>query len=312
MALISELRYPTKWYAKLITAALALLVFVLLAATAVSGFLVYRIVSPAQSRAEINTKDFPGRPDAVWFTVPGLGTREGWFFPGLRTAPTVILCHGYQSNRGELLTLVTALQDHQYNVFLFDFASHGASPGRSTLGYRETQELLAAIAAVARRDDIDPRRFGLWGTNIGGYAAIAAATADSRVRAFAVDSVYDRPIEMLRLQVERSGLGTLPLVGRFAEAGFGWLNRSYRHEPPLSLRLGRLAGVAKLYISANDDPELAQSTRELFLHSPGPREQAILAKGNYAGMLDDEKHLYEDRIVNFFILNLPPTVSTPR
>ena len=310
MALISQLRYPTTRYAKLITASLALLVFALLAAITLSAFLLLRILSPVQNRADIDTKGFPGHPEAVSFAVPGVGIREGWFFPGLRTAPTIILCHGYQSNRGELLTLVTALQDHQYNVFLFDFSSHGGSPGYTTLGYRESLELRAAIDAMARRDDVDRNRFGLWGANLGGYVALAAAAADSRVRALAVDSVYDRPVDMLLLQLHRSGLGGPPLIERFVRLGFSSLNRSYRQEPPLSQRLPRLAGVAKLYISAGDDPELAQSTRELFVRSPGPREQVILAKGNYAGMLDEEKRSYENRIVSFFLFNLPPTVRS--
>jgi len=312
MAFISELRYPTKWYGKLITATLALLFFALLGAITISGFLVYRIISPAQSRSDINPRDFPGHPDILPFNVPGVGNREGWFFPGLRIAPTIILCHGYQSHRGELLTLVTALRDHQYNVFVFDFAGHGGSPGLSTLGYRETQELRAAIDAVAKRDDVDRTRFGLWGTNLSAYAAIATAAADPRVRAFVADSVYDRPVDMVSVLVQRSGLGGLPLIERFARLGFAGLNGSYRRTPPLSQIVPRLAGVAKLYISASDDAQLAQSTRELFLHSAAPREQAILAKGNYSSMMDEEKRNYENRIVSFFVGNLPPSGSPHR
>ncbi len=312
MSLISELRYPRNWYAKLISATLALFFFALLATAAFSGFLLYRVLSPIRIRTDINPKGFPGRPEVVSFTVPGVGSREAWFFPGLRTAPTIILCHGYQSNRGDLLTLVTALQDHQYNVFLFDFAAHGSSPGHTTLGYRETQELRAAIAAVAQRDDVDRSRFGLWGTNLGGYAALALAAADPRVRAIAVDSVYDQPADMLRLQFERTGLASVPLAESLARLGFAWLNRAYRREPPLSLRVSRLAGVPKVYILANDDAVLAQSTRELFLRSPEPREQVILVKGNYAAMLEDEKRSYENRIVSFFLLNLSPSARLHR
>jgi pimeloyl-ACP methyl ester carboxylesterase len=312
MALISELRYPTKWYAKLIAAVLALVFFVLLATATISGFLVYRIVSPAHSRSDINVQAFPGRPNVVTFNVPGVGSREGWFFPGLKTAPTIILCHGYQSDRGELLTLVTALQDHQYNVFLFDFAAHGSSSGHTTLGYREAQELRAAVDAVARRGDVDRTRFGLWGTNLGAYAAVAVAAADPRVRAFVVESVYDRPADLLGLEVKRSGLAAFPLVQRFAQWDFEWWNYSYRHEPPLSARLARLAGVAKLYIQGSDEPELAQSTRELLVRSPEPREQVILPKANYAGMLDEEKRGYENRMVSFFLLKLPPSGSPAR
>ncbi len=306
MGFLSEFRYPTKWYSKLVSAVLALIFFALLSTATISGVLLYRIVSPSRSRAEINIKDFPGRPEVVSFTVPGVGPRDGWFFPGLKTAPTIILCHGYQSDRGELLTLVTALQDNQYNVFLFDFAGHGASTGFTTFGYREAEELHGAIAAMAKRNDVDRNRFGLWGANLGGYASIAVAARDSRVRALAVDSVYDQPEEMVRLQVQHSGLSALPLMERTVIFAFRLLNYSYRREPPLSARLGRLQGIFKLYITANDEPQLAQYTHELFARSPEPREQVILLKGNYAGMLDEEKRVYENRIVSFFLLRVPP------
>src|SRR5712664_3114263 len=120
MQILYELRYPSRWYTKLLMALLAVVFFAVLATTAIAGFLVYRIVKPQRTSSEINMASFPGRPEIISFIVPGLGSREGWFFPGLRGAPTILLCHGYESSRGELLTLVSALQDHQYNAFVFD------------------------------------------------------------------------------------------------------------------------------------------------------------------------------------------------
>src|SRR5215468_685357 len=162
MSILFELRYPTKWYTKLFTALVALVFFAGLATLAIAGFLVYRIVKPQRTSSEISMLSFPGRPDAVEFTVPNAGKREGWFFPGLRGAPTIVLCHGYESSRGELLTLVSALQDHQYNVFVFDFEAHGANAGTTTFGYKESEELRAAINTLAVRSDVDPNNFGLW------------------------------------------------------------------------------------------------------------------------------------------------------
>jgi hypothetical protein len=40
--------------------------------------------------------------------------------------------------------------------------------------------------------------------------------------------------------------------------------------------------------------------------SPNPKEEALLAQGNYVGMIDEEKRTYENRIISFFLLNLPP------
>jgi len=312
MAILAELRYPTRWYSKLFTAALAIIFFGLLSTAAISAFLVYRVVAPPRSQPGISSSDFPGHPDTVTFTVPGMGSREGWFFPGFRGAPTIILCHGYTSNRGMLLTLASALQDHQYNVFLFDFAGHGSSGGYTTLGFRESQELRAAIDTLAQRNDVDPSRYGLWGTNLGAYAAIAEAETDRRVRAIVVDSVYDEPSQLVKMQIDRTGLGALPMVARWSYFGFRWLNYSYRKTPPLSEQMSRLQDVPKLFIQVLDEPRLAEVTQEMFVHAPEPREQAILPHGDYGNMLDDDKHAYETRIVNFFLLRLPPSARVIR
>src|SRR5436305_2228650 len=309
MSILFELRYPTRWYTKLFTAVFALVFFAVLATAAIASFLLYRIVKPQRTSSEINMQSFPGRPDAVEFQVPGQGTREGWFFPGLRGAPTIVLCHGYESSRGELLTLVSALQDHQYNVFVFDFAAHGANAGMSTLGYREAEELNKAVNTLAARDDLDPTRFGLWGYNLGAYAALREAEGDKRIRALILDSVYDDPEQMVRVGVERNGLGPFPFMVRFTQLSFGYLNNAHRRDPPLSSKLLALCGVPMLFVQAQDDPDMAAITRQMFLEAPEPREEAIIAHGNFVGLSDQEKRDYENRVGSFFLLHLSPTAA---
>jgi pimeloyl-ACP methyl ester carboxylesterase len=306
MGFISELRHPTTWYTKLAIAILALVIFALLGAASISGYLVYRMESPARSHSDINLQNFPGHPEKLNFTVKGEGPRDGWFFPGLKSAPTIILCPAYESSRGELLTLASALQDQQYNILVFDFSAHGSSGGRSTLGFQEVNELRAAMDAVANRGDVDENRFGLWGVNLGAYVALAEAVNDRRVRAVAAESPYNHPRDMVTLQVSRSGLGSLPMVTRLSKMTFGWMNTQFRNVPPLNTRIGKLAGVSQLYLESPDEPLLAASTSELFRISAPPHELVVLQHGNYAGMLDDEKRNYENRIVSFFLVNLPP------
>jgi pimeloyl-ACP methyl ester carboxylesterase len=204
-----------------------------------------------------------------------------------------------------LLTLESALQDHQYNVFVFDFAGHGVNGGISTLGYREADEVRGAVDMLAKRDDVDPARFGLWGYNLGAYAALREAENDKRIRALVLDSVYDEPKQMVKVGVERNGLGGFPFMVRAAELSFEYLNYAHRDDPPVSKRLAALTGVPTLYIQAVDDPELAETTRQMFLKAPEPREQAIIPRGNFVSFNDDEKRTYENRVVTFFLVRLP-------
>ena len=311
---LSELHYPTQWYSKLIVAILALSFFSLLAAGAISAFLVYRMVTPAESRMDLDLKDFPGHPEVLPYTLAEGAPRTGWFFPGLKSAPTVVLCPGYQSGRGELVTLASALQEQQYNVLLFDFSAQGSNGGHSTLGYQEPAELRSAMDAVARRGDVDAGRFGLWGVDLGAYVTLMEATGDRRVRAIAVESAYDEPGVLAGVLITRSGLGSLPLIRGTANWGFRWFNYQYRTTPSLKTRLGRLNGIAQLYMQAPDEPVLTAATAELFRLSPPPHELVSLPHGNYGGMQDEEKRTYENQIVSFFLVNLPlvaAPASTP-
>jgi uncharacterized protein len=311
MSIADELHYPSRWYTKLLTVILAFVFFALLSTVVISGVLTYWIVKPQRTSSEINMASFPGRPDEVEFSIAGLGSRRGWFFPGFRGAPTVVLLHGYESSRGELLTLVSALQDHQYNVFVFDFAAHGANAGVTTFGYREADEVRAAIDVLAKRNDVDTARFGLWGYNLGAYAALREAEKDPRVRALALDAVYDYPRQMVKIGVEKTGVGGFPFMVRSAQMCFEWMNYQHKNDPPLSANISKMAGVPMLFIEAGDDPETALITREMFLKAPEPREEAVIPHGNFVNLPDDEKRQYENRVVTFFLTRLPVVAAAP-
>jgi pimeloyl-ACP methyl ester carboxylesterase len=306
MAAFSEIRYPTTRLAKVFSSLLALLMFALVSISTVSGFLLYQIIRPARNPATFDLSVMMGHPTLFSFPLANGTTREGWLFPGLRGAPVVVVCHGYLAQRADVLTLVTALQDHQFNVFLFDFSGHGTSPGHTTLGYRETAELRAAVQAIATRDDVDAQRVGVWGVDMGGYAALEVAASDPRIVALAVDDAYDDPRTILQIEIKKSGLTVLPGVARVSDFAFRMLNYPFRNEPPVSTRLGRTAGIPKLFVEADDRPALANETVKLFAKAPDPK-LLLRERLSYRDMSDDDRKSYESQIVNFFLQNIPPT-----
>ncbi|MGC2331416.1 MAG: alpha/beta fold hydrolase [Candidatus Acidiferrales bacterium] len=303
MAIAFELR--SSRLAKVLSGLLALLLFAFVSVASISGFLLYQIVRPQRNPATIDVDTMMGHPMIVSFPVVG-GTRDGLFFPGLRGAPTIIVCHGYGAQRGDVLTLATALQEHQFNVFLFDFLGHGTVPGVTTLGYRETGELRSAMQDLSTRDDVDPQHFGLWGTDMGAYAVLEVAATDKRVAALAVEDPYGDPRDMVRLQVKNSGLQAIPYVERFVDFGFRMYNYPRRNEPSVSTRLAATAGIPKLFILAGDRPALADLGLQLFIQSPDPKRM-LRVKSAYRDMSDDDRKAYENQVIGFFLMNIPPT-----
>ena len=306
MAVLSELRYPTTRLAKVFSGLLALILFAIVSVATISGYLLYQILRPARTPATFDLSVMMGHPTTFSFTLPDGTQREGWFFPGLRGAPTVVLSHGYTSQRADVLTLVTALQEHEFNVFLFDYTGHGTSPGVTTLGYHEVSELRSAVQALATRDDVDPKHFGFWGVDMGAYISLEVASSDPRVAAFTLDSVYDDPQQLVEVEVKRSGLAILPYVSRFCAFGFRMANYQYRRELPVSTHLVGTRGVPKLFIQADDRPALANDTAAIFAKSPDPK-QMVRERLSYRDMSDDDRRTYENQIVSFFLQYLPPT-----
>lgn len=308
MAVLSELRYPTTRLAKLFSGLLALILFGIVSVATISAFLLYGILKPLRTPATFDLNVMMGHPTTFQFTLPDGRQREAWFFPGLRGAPTVIVSHGYLSQRADVLTLAAALQEHEFNAVVFDYTGHGSSPGITTLGYREMGELRAVVQALARRDDIDTRHFGLWGVDLGAYTSLGVATSDHRIAALALDSVYDSPQDMVAIEVKRSGLAALPFVTRFCLFGFEMLNYEYRQQPPVSTRFGAIRGVPKLFIESDDKPALASDTAQMFGKAPDPK-QIVMERISYRDMSDEDRRNYENQIVNFFAQYIPPTVQ---
>ena len=290
---------------KLVSFVVAVILFAVVSISTISAYVVYQIVHPARTPAAFDLSLMMGHPTTYSFPVEDGSQREGWFFPGLRGAPTIVVCHGYQSQRADVLTLVTTLQDHQYNVFLFDFSGHGTTPGSTTLGYKETGELEDAIRTLAGRGDVDPKHFGLWGTDMGAYAVLEVAESDSRIAAFAVADVYGDPSDMLRLQVRQSGLTAVPYVLNTSNFIFRMANYSYRRTPSALMNIGRTHGIPKLFIVSSDQPELSALAMQLYTAAPEPK-QLLQDNIRYRDMSDDDRKNYENAIVGFFLQNLPP------
>lgn len=304
--LLSELRAPTTRQGKIIVAALAVLVFSLLSLLVVGGFFLSRVLMPLQAGETIDPTQFLGNAQTLEFQTPDGTKHNGWFFPGLRGAPVIVICHGYRSSRSEILTLATSLQQHHYNVFAFNFAGHGESPvGHTTLGYRETEELQAALQMLGARNDIDTQRIGLYGYSLGAYAALSATPTVPAVKAVVVDSAYPEPKSLLRLELTRLGADIIPLLSTTATVEFRVFSLLHRGQEEVPEALKRMTGVAKLFVAGDDAPQLAQMTQQLYDDAPGPKDLVVLPHTNMPTLVEEERRNYENLVVSFFLRHLP-------
>ncbi len=136
--------------------------------------------TPAAVGLEVTTVDF--------ISSDGIELR-GWWFPGDRTKPVIIFCHGLNRSRLELLERAAEAAKRGYGVLLFDLRNHGQSGNAfTTLGILESRDVCAASQFV--RDRAGRRPQVLWGVSMGASTAILGAKRCPAFRAIVSDSSF--------------------------------------------------------------------------------------------------------------------------
>jgi uncharacterized protein len=180
----------------------------------------------------------------------------GWYIPAADgsgpAGPTIILVHGWNANKSEVLRYAVPLRD-RFNVVVLDLRHGGRSGGHQiTFGVQERLDVRAVVDWLERTKA--PRAIGIMGNSMGGAAAAAAAVEDPRIRAIVLDSTHAKALDVFgrRLSVEE---GQPAVPGSWAIAIGVWLRTG--HDPRSSDPLGtvpRLGDRPVLLIHGTDDP----------------------------------------------------------
>jgi pimeloyl-ACP methyl ester carboxylesterase len=303
-AVASSSSYYLEFFLRLIRRILTLAVVLFVALAAVGGGLTYYVITRQNSQEAVTPQSYLlSSYIPLNFTDTSGGEHEGWLLLGLRRAPVIILSHGYDSNRSDLLSLGDILRNNHFNVYVFNFHGPKANERYSDLGPRQAADLNAAIEAVTRQPEVNPNRIGLYGTSLGGYAALAAAQSNSKVKALVVDTTYATPDQMFDMQVDRLLGGSSRLFRILTEAEFH-LSTLGKKPPPLLANPTRLEGMPKLFILGRDIPPMAEMTEGIYNQVPQPKRLLIM-EHSLAGLTAvGEKKEYEDQVLNFFLQSL--------
>lgn len=117
--------------------------------------------------------DIPVKP----YTVVNLHTNSGlkiecWQMPVAQSKGTVVLFHGLQGSKQNMLPEAYQLMEMGYSTLLVDFRAHGGSDGyRCTLGANETEEVKITAEYLQQQGE---RNIILYGASMGAATVIHA------------------------------------------------------------------------------------------------------------------------------------------
>lgn len=127
--------------------------------------------------------------DIEFKNVDGLKLKS-WFIPADPPSNrTIILCHGWGANKGEILEETYFLRARGYNLLYFDFRSCGESEGDIlTVGYLEAKDFDAAISYLKSRRPGDS--IGVYGLSMGAMVSFCGLTRHPGIKAAVLESIF--------------------------------------------------------------------------------------------------------------------------
>jgi fermentation-respiration switch protein FrsA (DUF1100 family) len=228
---------------------------------------------------------------------------SGWFIPSAGTTKGVIvLCHGVDGNRGGMFEPALMLHKHGYAALLFDFRARGNSEGsHSTLGWKETDDLLAAIQAVKNHGDLRGVPIGVMGHSMGGAVALMGAARSPDVKAVIAESAFAQLDHAVHNHF-KSIFGSIAPLFEYPTRWFGEriIGRNSADISPVKM-ISAIAPRAVFLIQDADDTLCPPSeSGDLFKACGEPKSLWTVPHAGHIQAIELQPEEFERRIVGFF------------
>jgi len=236
-----------------------------------------------------------------------LNTEDGinlhaWFVPGTNGA-TVLLQHGYKSNRAEMLPSAQLLNKHGFNLLLIELRNHGHSKGDLiTFGCQELLDIKAGLNYLKKRKAVNNDKIMMIGNSMGAVIALLATAAFPEIKAVVADCPFaDLPKQLSRGLKKFAPTPALavPLVGlvkRFAEQIAGFKSENISPE----MIVAEISPRPVMLIQGATDDVVGNHNGEVLLAAAKePKELWYVADCGHCKAVELYPEEYETRVVTF-------------
>ncbi|MGH9870972.1 MAG: alpha/beta hydrolase [Pyrinomonadaceae bacterium] len=254
--------------------------------------------------------------EETWRNRDGTSAR-GWLLRGAEGAPAVVLLHRYGGDRSLLLNLGMKVSEAtNYTILWPDLRGHGLNPTIqwTSFGSREGDDLLAALDFLRtlkgdNQDKLIGDRFGVYGVELGAYAALRAAVRDPSIQLLALDSVPRNQNELVENTIRndvRVNTSALVTPARFATRLYFF--RLYDNKS--SCDMARALGERRVLLLAGEDGGyLRESTKSLVPCFPNPANLETRTNLSLSGLTlpsatGEQGEGYDRPVIDFFVQNL--------
>jgi pimeloyl-ACP methyl ester carboxylesterase len=221
----------------------------------------------------------------------------GWYIPS-RNRAVVILLHGYNSSRKTVVYQAEVLSRNGFGVLMYDERACGESEGSVlSWGWRDLDDVPAAIQFIQARPDVDPQRIGIMGMSTGGEIALGAAAKNPELHAVVADGAGFAVVSDIPPVTLEEKLLIIPsdwLLFQFVALA-SWT----RHPEGLSTAITKISPRPVFLISTGSDYEMRQAER-YYSAAGEPKQIWNIPEAQHGGGINSRPREYEQRIVDFF------------
>lgn len=227
---------------------------------------------------------------------------KGWWVGAPQARGTVVLVHGLNRSRIEMVKKVPFLHEKGWNALLFDLRHHGASGGEvSSFGHFEKRDAHAAVE-LARSRSTGP--VVLWGVSLGAATATLAAAEDPGVAGLVCDSTYRslRDTVAHHLELARSWRWWMRAVPSWpvgAEVLF-WIGRRGGFDidaVDVRAAAAHLAGRPALFVCNSGDERMPAEIAFELKAAAGDRARVLVVPGkSHGGAYRDATAAYQSAV----------------
>ena len=223
----------------------------------------------------------------VRFGGAGNDDCEAWVVPARQSKGLIIAFHAYTACKSTLLPSATVFHDLGYDVLMVDFRGSGGSRGDgTTIGYREADDVLAAIQFAARRwPNCTP---ALYGQSMGGAAILRAiAVLGAHPAGIIIESTYDRLLSTVEDRFGAMGLPAFPLARLLVF--WGGVQGGFDAFALNPAEYAQKVACPALVFQGGADPRVTDAQAyNLFEHLAGPKRYERFASAGHCGFLSSD------------------------
>ncbi len=265
--------------------------------------IIYGYLHPPRRPINKTPKDMGLKYEEVSFRADSPLRLRGWFIPArqkslIGLAPTIILCHGYPSNRQRVLNRLEIFSP-KYNYLLFDFRALGQSAGTfSSFGLYEQRDLAAAIKYLHTRDDIEQDKIGLFGFSMGGAVALMVAAEFPEIKAIVVESPYASLDGIIKHIFSRQAAWNRFMVNLTILIGRAFKVDLRKVSP---LEAVKEFKIPLLIIHSRQDEQIPfEHSKMIFEAASEPKSIWAPANSGHGQIIEDYRLEYKQRVGEFF------------